>query len=172
MRAVQAVSLAWSRRGPETRLAEAFKERVGAHTLDELLEGLALDWYQINASAAPLVFQVAREGDKIAQDVIAWAGRELASLAIGVIRQLGFEQLEFDIVQVGSLWNGGPLLTGPFRQAVQAVAPGARPVRLTVPPVVGGVLLGMEQVGICSPAVRHNLVESVEEWKRKEKGLS
>jgi hypothetical protein len=33
-------------------------------------------------------------------------------------------------------------------------------VRLTAPPVVGGVLLGMEQVGIRTAAVRQRLNES------------
>jgi N-acetylglucosamine kinase-like BadF-type ATPase len=164
LRAVQVVSLAWSLRGPQTRLAQAFIERTGARNLDDLLEGLVLEWYQLDASAAPLVFQVATEGDPVAREVIAWAGRELGGLAVGVIRQLGFEALEFDVVQVGSLWSGGPLLTEPFCQTVHAVAPGARPVRLSVPPVVGGVLLGMEQAGILPVEVRPRLVESTYRW--------
>lgn len=160
MRAIQAISLAWSQRGPQTLLTQAFMARVGARTVDELLEGLVLEWYQVDASAAPLVFEVAKAGDPVAREVIAWAGRELGSLAVGVIRQLCFQELAFDLVQVGSLWNGGPLLVEPFLQTVHAVAPGARPVRLAVPPVVGGVLLGMEQAGLYSPEVRQNLVES------------
>ena len=47
-----------------------------------------------------------------------------------------------------------------MRQTVHAVAPGARLVRLTAPPVVGGVLLGMEQVSLNGRAVRERLIET------------
>jgi N-acetylglucosamine kinase-like BadF-type ATPase len=154
MRAVQAVSLAWSRRGPETRLTEALMVRFGARSADELLEGLALEWYHLDASAAPLVFQVA-------QEAIAWAGRELGGLAVGVIRQLGFEDLAFEVVLVGSLYQGGALLIEPMRQTIQPLAPGAHLVKLAAPPVIGGVLLGMETAGLRSPALRERLITEV-----------
>ena len=102
------------------------------------------------------------EADLMARRVIEWAGRELGGLANGVIRQLGFESLDFDVVLVGSLYEGGPLLTDAMRQTVHAVAPGARFVRLTAPPVVGGVLLGMEQVGLNGRAVRERLIETTQ----------
>lgn len=107
-----------------------------------------------------MVFQVAAEGDPVAQQVIEWAGRELGSLAVGVIRQLEFEGLSFEVVLVGSLYEGGPLLIEPMRQVVQQVAPGARLVRLAAPPVVGGVLLGMEQAGLRAPTLRERLIET------------
>ncbi len=159
-RAVQAVAMAWTRRGPDTRLTGAFLRLTGASTVTELLEGLALRRYRISSSAAPVVFQVAAEGDQIAWETIQWAGRELGSLAIGVIRQLGFEQLDFDLVLAGSLFNGGPLLIEPLAEEIRAVAPGARLVRLTAPPVVGAVLLGMEQAEAKEPWVRKSLIES------------
>ncbi len=40
------------------------------------------------------------------------------------------------------------LLTDVMRETIHTVAPGARLVRLTVPPVVGAVMLGMEQAGV------------------------
>jgi hypothetical protein len=79
-----------------------------------------------------------------------------------VIRQLGLESLEFDVVLVGSLYDGGPLLIETMRQTVHAVAPGARFMRLTAPPVVGGVLLGMEQAGWNGRAVRARLIETTQ----------
>ncbi len=96
----------------------------------------------------------------MAQDLIRWCGRELGSLAKGVIRQLGFEDEEFDVVLAGSLYDGGPMLIEAMRGAIQEVALGARLVRLEVPPVVGGVLLGMEQTGPVVPGVRETLIES------------
>jgi N-acetylglucosamine kinase-like BadF-type ATPase len=162
-KAVQAVSLAWSRRGPATRLTGYFIEFTGARDVEDLLEGLSLERLQLDATAAPLVFRAAAEGDVVALDTILWAGRELGSLAIGVIRQLNFEALAFDAVLVGSLYQGSPLLVETMRQTIHTIAPGARFMPLSAPPVVGGVLLGMEQAGLAAPALRETVIQSTVE---------
>lgn len=159
-RAIRAIALQWSRRGPPTSLTAKFIRLVGAKNIEDLLEGLSLEHYQIEATAAPLVFEAAAEGDPVATEAILWAGRELGSLAIGVTRQLGFESLDFEVVLVGSLYNGSPLLVETMRQTIAAVAPGARLVRLTAPPVVGGALLAMEQAGLEPFALRHQIIQS------------
>jgi len=126
----------------------------------DLLEGLYLGHYTLTATAAPLVFQAAADGDAVAQAIIQWAGRELGSLAVGVIRQLGFEHIEFQVVQIGSVFNGSPLLGETMMAAIHEVATGARAVRPTVPPVVGGVLLAMERAGIDYLPLRPTLIAS------------
>jgi N-acetylglucosamine kinase-like BadF-type ATPase len=162
-KAIQAVSRAWARRGPATQLAEAFTQLAGAVDVEDLLEGLALGSYYISHAVAPAIFRVAAEGDEVAQSTIRWAGRELGSLAVGVIRQLGFESLDFEVVLAGSLYDGGPLLTDAMRAEIHAIAPGARLVRLKVPPVVGGVLLAMEQARIQTGPLRPVLARSASE---------
>lgn len=141
--AVRAVSLAWSKRGPATALTEAFIGLTGAKDATDLLEGLILGRHQLTATNATTVFQVAGEGDAVAEEIIKWAGRELGSLAIGVIRQLALEQASFEVVLVGSTFQGSPLLIEAMSATIHAVAPAARLVRLPAPPVIGGVLLGM-----------------------------
>jgi N-acetylglucosamine kinase-like BadF-type ATPase len=160
--ALRCVARDWSLRGPSTRLTQAFVEEVGAADAEDLLEGITQRRYSLTADAAPLVFRVAAQGDAMARHAIEWAGRELGGLAVGVIRQLELESLEFDVVLVGSLYDGGPLLIETMRQTVHAVAPGARLVRLTAPPVVGGVLLGMEQASLNGRAVRARLIETTQ----------
>jgi hypothetical protein len=66
-------------------------------------------------------------------------------MANGVIRQLEFENLKFDVVLSGGMFEGGPLLIDPMRETIQRVAPDTRLVRLEVPPVIGAVLVGMEK---------------------------
>jgi N-acetylglucosamine kinase-like BadF-type ATPase len=162
-KAVQAVAMAWASRGHETDLTSVFVKRTGAVDATDLLEGLALGRYRISAMAAPDVFAAAAQGDAVAQELIEWAGRELGSLAIGVIRQLGFEDLDFDLVLAGSLFDGGPALAEALRGTVHRIARGARLIRLTAPPVVGSVLLGMEQTGLEITALRPALVSSLRE---------
>lgn len=160
--AVMALAHEWSGRGPATSLTPAMVRHVGAKDLDDLIEGLCLDRYEIGADAAPLIFQAAAEGDGVALGLIDWAGRELGEMAKSVIRQLGFEKLEFDVVMVGSVFDGGAMLTQPMQNTIQAFAPGSRFIRLNAPPVIGAVLLGMEAAGHQVTAeIRRNLEESV-----------
>ena len=158
--AIQAVAAAWTQRGPQTALSDAFVTQVGAADVDDLLAGLVRDRYRLSSGVAPLIFDVAAQGDAVSQGIITWAGQELASLAVAVIRQLDLADQTFDVVLSGSLYKGGETLIAPMREAIQAVAPGANLVRLSAPPVVGGVLLGMEQVGLDTAVRRQRLLES------------
>jgi len=160
LEAIQAVALEWTRRGPPTRLTQALVDLFEARDVEDLLAGLTLGRYRMHAAAAPTVFRVAAEGDAVAGELILWAGRELGSMANGVIRQLGFEALFFDVVMAGRFFDGSPLLAEAMRETIHPVAAGARLVRLHEPPVVGGVLLGMEQAGLDPSAVRDALIQS------------
>jgi N-acetylglucosamine kinase-like BadF-type ATPase len=166
LKAIQAVALEWTRRGPPTRLTQAFVELTGTRDVEDLLEGLTLGRVHLSAEAAPLVFQVAAGGDPVAEELILWAGRELGSMANGVIRQLGFEALTFEVVLAGSFFQGSPRLAETMRETIHVLAPGARLVCLTAPPVVGGVLLGMEQAGADALSVREALIHSTQEMLR------
>jgi N-acetylglucosamine kinase-like BadF-type ATPase len=159
-KAKAAVAASWARRGPTTMLTELFMGLTGADSPEHLLEGLSQGEYSIRPDTAPLIFQAADAGDAVAADCITWVGRELGSLAVGVIRQLGFEELDFEVVQVGSMHHGGPRVFEPMAETIHAVAPGARFVRLATPPVVGAVLLGMETAGLNAKALRPALIAS------------
>jgi len=145
-RAMRAITFEWGKRGPATALSAAFLQLTGARDLNELIEGSYVQKYQFEPSDAMLVFQIAAQGDPEALKVIEWAGNELGQMACGVIRQLGLENDLVEVVLVGSLYNGHPLMAETLRETVLKVASGAQIVRLTTPPVVGGVLLGMELV--------------------------
>ncbi|RPI34415.1 MAG: ATPase [Chloroflexota bacterium] len=159
-RAMRAVAYQWDRRGPSTALAQAFIEHTGAVDLNDLIEGLYLKKYAFRLSDVMLVFKVAAEGDPLALEVIRWAGDQLGQMACGVINQLELHEEPFDVVLIGSLFGGHPLLIESLRETVQQTARCARLVRLTVPPVVGGVLLGMEVAGMDPYPLRDHLIET------------
>jgi N-acetylglucosamine kinase-like BadF-type ATPase len=144
-RAVQLVAYEWTQRGPATQLTPLLLKYLGESDVVEMLHGLTSDRLHIDAAIAPLIFEVAAQGDAVAIDLIRWAGGELGELAKAVIRQLNFEALEFDVVLLGSMFNGGLLLIEPLRESIAELAPRAKLVCLQTLPVVGAVLLGMEQ---------------------------
>jgi N-acetylglucosamine kinase-like BadF-type ATPase len=154
-RCMQLVGYAWSRRGPQTALADVLIQHIGARDLEDLIRGYSTNEYQIGAEAAPMVFRVAEAGDAVARELIHWAGCELGEMANAVIRQLEFEDLAFDVVMTGGMFEGGRMLIEPMRATIHRLAPGARLVRLTAPPVLGAVMIGMEAGNLAvTPAIR------------------
>jgi len=161
-RCMQLVGYAWSKRGPMTKLADALVEYVDAKDLDDLIRGYTTYEFQIGAEAAPIVFRVAEAGDQVARELIYWAGCELGEMANAVIRQLEFENLAFDVVLTGSMFEGGAMLIEPMRDMILKLAPKARLVRLKVPPVLGAVLLGMEAGNLpVTSATRRNMIDTL-----------
>lgn len=161
-RCMQIVGYSWTKRLPRTALADAIVAHVGAKDLEDLMRGYTTYEYHIGAEAARIVFRVAEEGDEAARDLICWAGTELGEMANAVIRQLEFENLSFDVVMTGSMFDGGATLIEPMRETIQKLAPKARLVRLRVPPVVGAVILGMEADGFqASPEIRKTINETI-----------
>jgi N-acetylglucosamine kinase-like BadF-type ATPase len=158
--AMYAVTKAWSKRGPETILSQKFVDYVGAKDVMDLLEGLSRGRYHLRSSAVMVVFEAVRENDPVAIEAVRWLGCELGSLAVGVIRQLQFEELAFDLVLTGSIHKGSPLIGESIAETVHAVAPGATLVPLTAPPVVGAVMLAMEQVNVDHIPLRDTLIAS------------
>ncbi len=156
----QAIAHDWTRRGPPTRLTQALVEFAGARDVEDFLEALTLQRIRLPIDAARLVFHIAAAGDAVARDLIVWAGQELGSLAVGVIRQLELEAEAFDVVMVGSFFNGSPLLAHTMGEVIHTVASGARLVRLTAPPVVGAVRLAMEQAALHPLPLHERLIES------------
>ena len=160
-RSMQLIGYAWSKRGPMTALADAIVKYIGAKDLEDLMRGYTTYEFEIGAEAAPIVFRVAEEGDPVAQELINWAGCELGEMANAVIRQLEFENLAFDVVMTGSMFEGGARLIKPMRETIHKLAPKARLVRLTAPPVLGAAMLCMEAGGIAITPEIHNMMKEI-----------
>jgi N-acetylglucosamine kinase-like BadF-type ATPase len=159
-RALSAIAHEWTKRGPQTQLTTEFLQLTGAKDIPSLLEGIEVGKYSIGSDYAPLVYKVATQGDPVALSIIQWAGNELGHTAAAVIRQLAIEKLQFEVVLVGSIYEMGEMLITPMRQVITSEAPKAVLVRLSSPPVVGGVLLAMEQVGVNPSPLRKHLISS------------
>jgi len=166
-RAMQAVAFEWLKRGPATALTQVFLEHTGAADLDDLVEGVYLQRFSFESALVLKVFETARQGDPEAQAVMLWAGRELGEMAVSVINQLEIQKEQFEVVLIGSLHGGSPILDRTLRKTILKTAPQAQFVRLTVPPVVGGVLLGMEQVGLNGHGIRDRLIDTTNEILKK-----
>jgi N-acetylglucosamine kinase-like BadF-type ATPase len=163
LRGLQMVNFAWIRRIPPTALTDIYIAAAGAKNEIDLMEGLSYGQYHLLPSLAVQVAAAAREGDAAAVEVLAWAGEELGWLAVSVARQIGMENEEVEIVQSGSVFDAGDVIMTPMKELVLRYCPRARLIRLKGLPVIGAVVLGMEQAGYDGYAVRENMVLSLQE---------
>jgi N-acetylglucosamine kinase-like BadF-type ATPase len=163
-KAIQAISHEWTQRGPKTALTQIFIKMTGAEDLDALIEGMDLDCYHPDASWAPIIFEEAHKGDEVACEIVAWSGRESGESACAVIRQLKIENEEFEVILVGSVFAGGDLYIGPLRDTIHKLAPKAKLVKLEAPPVIGGVVLGMQRAGVETVSIHKRLITSTRKF--------
>ena len=161
--ALRKVNHAWIERIPPTKLTDKLLAITGAKSEIDLMEGLSNGQYHISPINALDVLKVAQEGDVAALEVIQWAGEELGWLAISVARQIEMQDDEVEIIQSGSVFEAGKIITNPMREIVMKHLPKAKLVRLDGPPVVGAVILGMEQAHFDGYAIRENMVRTAKE---------
>jgi N-acetylglucosamine kinase-like BadF-type ATPase len=159
-RALHMVNYAWIKRIPPTGLTKILIEAVGARNELDLMDGLSAHRYHLSSHLALQIIRAAQEGDPAARAVIRWAGEELGWLAISVARQIGMDQDDVEIIQSGSVFEAGEIITSPMREVVLKDCPRAKLIRLDGPPVVGAVILGMEQAGFDGYSIRDAMVRT------------
>jgi N-acetylglucosamine kinase-like BadF-type ATPase len=162
-RGLHMVNYAWIKRRPATALTPIYLAAFGAKDELDLMEGLSNEHYQLSPHLATQVIDAARNGDAAAQEVIHWAGEELGWLAVAVARQIEMENEEVEIIQSGSVFKAGEVIIESMRRIVLAHCPRARLIRLAGPPVVGAVILGMEQAKFDGYAVREVMVRTAKD---------
>jgi len=165
-RALQAVNYAWIKRTPPTTLTKVLLDYTGAKDELELMEGFSIDYFHLAPFLATEVIRAAREGDAAAHEIVEWAGEELGWLAVAVTRQIEMQDDEVDIIQSGSVFDAGDVIMDPMRYIVLKHCPKAKLIRLDGPPVVGAVILGMEQAGFDGYSVRETIVRTAKELVR------
>jgi len=157
--ALQAVGKAWTMRGPQTLLTDLFLQHFGERDVLALLEKLAMNRELVDASLAPLIMRAAMEEDQVTMEILQRAAVDLASLCLGVARQLKLEKKYFDVVLIGGVFTASELIVQLVRNCVLNDMPGAHLIRLDSPPVVGGVVLATQQAGL------HLSLEALERLK-------
>lgn len=162
-RALQMVNYAWIKRRPPTTLTKILLEAVDAKNEMDLMEGVSSERYHLFPFMAVQIIEAAKAGDAAAREIVHWAGEELGWLAVSVARQIEMENDEVEIIQSGSVFEAGEIITNPMRNIVLQHCPRAKLIRLDGPPVVGAVILGMEQASFDGYAVRENIVRTAKE---------
>ncbi len=126
-RALQAIAKSSDGRGKPTKLADYAVDYFRAGRLEDL--SVAIYAPQVDnarvAGFAQYVSQAATEGDEVANELLAEAGRELGLAASAVIQKLRMQKRTFPIGKVGSVFKSGDLITKPLMSKINEIAPKA-----------------------------------------------
>lgn len=138
-------------RGPKTALEGTVLACLGVEDFQALSRALYFRTLPMEAlhGLVPAVFEVAREGDRVAQDLLLTIGRAIGETAAAAVRRLGLGGEPVEVVMAGSVWDGpAPALTDGFREAVHRSAPQAVFVHPKLRPVAGAVRMALADQGV------------------------
>jgi N-acetylglucosamine kinase-like BadF-type ATPase len=138
-KAVAAALEAFDGRGPHTTLEERICEVLDLADITGIVPR-QLDSQQI-AALFPLVMEAAREGDRVACHLCNGAARELASLAVALLKRAGWTRRAVPVVITGGVLRSSPLIRRAFAGHLRRFAPQARMEQLERPPVAGALWL-------------------------------
>ncbi len=136
-------------RGPHTLLTPALEREFGVPvtTLTEQLH-LGEREYGDLARLAPTVFAVADAGDDVAQSLVDRQADEVVAFVRACVNRLGLADRAIPVVLGGGILQAGHLRLGArIATGVAEIAPSARLVTLSQPPIVGAALLALEHAG-------------------------
>jgi N-acetylglucosamine kinase-like BadF-type ATPase len=137
-------------RGPDTALRSALPAHFGLTSMAALIEAVHLE--AVSASAClemtPLLFAVAETGDSVAVDIVRHQAQEIVTMAVTAMRRLDVLDEPIDVVLGGGVLRARHRLLMEFVAVMlSAAAPHAVMKVVTVPPVVGAALLGLDHLG-------------------------
>jgi len=145
-----------------TILTELVSQALGLQRIGDIalrVRAETLDQDEIRRKLPPLLFEAAYGGDEVACDLVFRVGEEIGTTATTIIRRLGMEKLDVEVVLGGSIFKGkGPLLLDVVTARVHRLAPRARIIIPEFDPVVGAVFQALRHLGVeAGGSVRENV---------------
>lgn len=143
-------------RGAETALSRMLPAHFGLTNTWDLV--VAIHRQQISQAqlyeCVPILFDAAMAGDAVARDLVVRQGRELARMAIGLIKRLNAYDLAMPVILGGGVGQSrNPLMMSTFEADLAAGAPLATIQVLDQPPLAGAVAAGLDLIGAGRAAV-------------------
>lgn len=138
-------------RGPSTLLAQRVPQRLGLRRPIDVARRIyagAMSDRRLE-ELAPLVFDVAAEGDAVARAIVDRLADELAMMAVAIGRQLRVARRDVDVVLTGGVFRAtDQAFYRRIEAGVHGWMPRARLVRLRDRPVLGAALMGLDELGV------------------------
>jgi glucosamine kinase len=148
-RAIAAAARGDDRRGEPTALQAIVEEHFGIAAIRDLPRVVYAAGFSRERISllAPKVVRAAHDGDAAALTIMRAAGGELATTALGVIRQLFTPGAPVGVYLTGGVFAAGDVLLDSFRATLRSGWPSAEPREPRFPPAVGGLILAARSIG-------------------------
>lgn len=162
----RSVIRSWEGREIPTLLTDLLLKDLGYDNVSDMFNDYLDHGKTPPLQTVKLLFQAAAYDDEVATAILQKQGEELGKSAQAIIKRLGMEGDQFDIVLAGSvLTRGESRFIHPFiEQSVKEYAPNASLVKLEVEPVVGALWLAFEAEGDKIPEEVINRMRSISEY--------
>jgi len=138
-KAVAAAIQASDGRGPNTLLQERICRHLRLRIITDVVTA-QLEQQEV-AALFPLVMEAAREGDLVARHLCDDAGRDLAELAVALLKRAGWTRSMTHVVTSGGVFKSSKLIRDSFIRHLRRFAPQARVEMLEHSPVQGALWL-------------------------------
>ncbi|WP_068619739.1 N-acetylglucosamine kinase [Paenibacillus tuaregi] len=140
---------AWDLRGKPTLLHDLVLRETGFPDVPRMLDAALDERFRPPLRLAELVFEAAQLGDEVAREFLWEQGTEHGNAAAALIKRLGMQNDEFDVVLGGSVlaksqYSG---MVDAIKEELRKTAPRASVTRITMEPVAGAVLSAMDSAG-------------------------
>lgn len=133
----------------ETKLTQLVLDHYHLPSVDDLCKKYYRGELESVSKLAPLVFEAAADGDVLASSILKSFGIGYAGMAIAGLRKMGMLDTDVEVVFSGSVFKGrSPLLIDTIRSEIQKFTPKAQLVNARFEPLVGAVILGLEELGL------------------------
>ncbi|MEW5867207.1 MAG: BadF/BadG/BcrA/BcrD ATPase family protein [Bacillota bacterium] len=136
-------------RGDPTSLREAVLQHFKIGSPEDLIEiayRRGLDRTDI-AGLSVLVADAARKGDRVARRILRRAGTELGLAAAAVVKSLGMQDQALCCITSGGVFSSGEIVRRALVRELTKVAPLFQVLQARFPPVVGALLLAIQELG-------------------------
>jgi len=137
-------------RGDKTKLRKELEQHFKLSSIDKIIPLVyqnKIDRVAI-ANLAPIVFEMAEQGDAIAADIIRKTGQELGILARAVAQQLNFENDEVKVALVGSVFKQKELLINEISKELFEISWNIEISDPMFAPQFGAALMALRKIGV------------------------
>lgn len=143
-------------RGRKTALERAVPAHFGLKRPRQLMEAIyfgRIDEQRL-AEIAPVLFEVAIQGDAVAREVVERQADEVVTMAGTAIRRLRMQRLDVRVVLGGGVFRTEDhAFFDRIRSGLREIAPAAEVRVLTAPPVAGAAMMGLDTLGASKGAL-------------------
>jgi len=137
-------------RGDKTKLRNRLEEHFKLTTIDQIIPYIyqeKIDRVAI-ADLALIVFEMANQGDAIAEQIVRRTGRELGILAKAVAHQLYFENNEIKVALIGSMFKQKEMFINEISKELYEISWNVEISDPMFEPQYGAALLALQKVEV------------------------